>query len=428
MCLVIIKAALLKKKTVIENGFELMPRNVEMCHDPEAWPVLHDQPEFPEDSQRPEAAVARPGVHERQDIVLSAVISSQHSHSLSDTEETEDLAEDQKIGGHSYGNEDSPRSGVAENSRVHFNVSLTSTTSEVISHHRSLDKVPINLAETVDLADAGKCHEVGGNISDSGGREIFDQEFGETCDLGLEGAEERQDVVVAASLPVQRGQSLSDSAETEHLATAGDLGLEDRDQVMSPTQNTNMGSSYLPEEVFLVNDSGAAESSEVQVNVTLISAASETTGDGHSSHHHGLDSVNTMLQPVSNTASQAGAWAGQDLASILEDEDSLLEDEEEDEASLLQDEEEDEASLLENEDADAPILEDEEAVAAPLENEESTAAPLEERECVNQDEVSFTEKQEEKRQCEEGRCQVCGKFLKLGKRMKQHLRDKHKIL
>ena len=78
--------------------------------------------------------------------------------------------------------------------------------------------------------------------------------------------------------------------------------------------------------------------------------------------------------------------------------------------------------------ANAPILEDEEAVAAPLENEESMAAPLEERECVNQDEVSFTEKQEERRQCEEGRCQVCGKFLKLGKRMKQHLRDKHKIL
>ena len=97
---------------------------------------------------------------------------------------------------------------------------------------------------------------------------------------------------------------------------------------MSPTQNPNRESSYLPEGVFPVRDSGAAESSGVQVNVTVTSATSEVTGDGHSSHHHGLDRVPIRLQPVSNAASQSGSWAGLGQAAAERVEARRLEEEE----------------------------------------------------------------------------------------------------
>ena len=135
-----------------------------------------------------------------------------------------------------------------------------------------------------------------------------------------------------------------------------DLGMEDRDQLMSPTVNPNRESSYLPEGVFPVRDSGAAEraeSSGVQVNVTVTSAASEVSGDGHGSHHHGLDRVPIRLQPVSNAASQAGTWAGLGHAAAERVEARRLE-EEEAVASILEEVLASSPELVNNHEANKP--------------------------------------------------------------------------
>ena len=73
------------------------------------------------------------------------------------------------------------------------------------------------MAETEDLAEADQSHEVRGHMYSSGGRELWAREVGDR-----------------------------------------DLGMGERDQLMSPTVNPNRESSYLPEGVLPVRDTGAA--------------------------------------------------------------------------------------------------------------------------------------------------------------------------
>ena len=175
------------------------------------------------------------------------------------------------------------------------------------------------------------------------------------------GGHERQDSVVSASVSGHHSHSLSDMAETEDLAEADqsheigghmytssggrdlwarevgetrDISMEVREQFMSPTQNPNRESSYLPEGVFPVRDSGG-ESAGVQINVT-VAATSEVSGDHNNQNHHGLDRVPIRLQPVSNVSSQAGGWAGLGQAATERVEARRLEEEKEAVASILE--------------------------------------------------------------------------------------------
>ena len=109
------------------------------------------------------------------------------------------------------------------------------------------------------------------------------------------GGHERQDSVLSASISGHQSHSLSDMAETEDLAKTDqrhevrghmyasggqepwareigdtrDLGLEDRDQLMSPTQNPNRESSYLGKGHDLEGGSGIHGQDQGFINIQL---------------------------------------------------------------------------------------------------------------------------------------------------------------
>ena len=167
---------------------------------------------------------------------------------------------------------------------------------------------------------------------------------------------------------------------------------------------------------------GAAESSVVQVNVSVTSAASEVTDDGHSSQYHGLDRVPIQLQPGSNASLQAGSWAGQELAAA-ERVEARRQKAEEAVASIKEE-------VLASSHVDLDVItsldQEKEAVAKNEESIRDKNSQEEIRDSGNQ--VQVNEMEDQRRNYVEVRCHVCGKFVRLGKSMGQHLWSKHKIV
>lgn len=187
-----------------------------------------------------------------------------------------------------------------------------SVVSATMSGHNSHSLSDMAEAETEDLAEADQSHDVGSHMYGSG-RELWAREIGETRDLAL----------------------------------------ETRDQLVSPTQNPNRDSNYLPEGVFPVRDNGT-ESSPTLPGVQVTAAAASVTSEAQShQRHQGLDRVPIRLQPVSNAASLAGSWAalGQPTAERVE---ARRLEEEEAVASILEEVLASSPELANNHEADKP--------------------------------------------------------------------------
>jgi len=150
-----------------------------------------------------------------------------------------------------------------------------------------------------------------------------------------------EDSQVSAGGHIRQDSVVSeDMAETEDLAEADqshdnnliyntreiwaredsrDLNIDDRDQFMSPSQDSNR-ESYLPEGVFPVRDSDSPLT-PIQNNVANIGSQVQDSGPGH----QGLDRVPIRLQ---STAAASGGWSGLGQAASQRIEARRLEEEE----------------------------------------------------------------------------------------------------